>query len=84
MIISDEQARLAARYARTRGEEHLESSCDDVSSELIALATAAAESAPDIRSSRVADAKVRLEAGELDAHEVATKILSRIVSDSLR
>lgn len=85
MIISDEQARLAARYARTHnGEPVATSAPDDVSSELIARATAAARSAPDIRSERVEDARVRLDTGELDAHDVATKILSRIVSDSLR
>ncbi len=85
MIISDEQARLAARDARSHCEEYgATPAIDDVSSELIALATATARSAPDIRSERVEDAKIRLDTGELDARDVATKILSRIVSDSLR
>jgi len=84
MIISEEQAKLAARYARSSIQSPCRSPHEEVSAELIERATAAATAAPDIRAQRVEDARVRLDSGELDAREVATKMLSRIVSDSLR
>jgi hypothetical protein len=84
MIISEEQAKLAARYARSHGETASDSHHVDVPPELIELATAAAKSAPDIRPQRIEDAKERMGTGELDSRDVAVKMLSRIVSDSLR
>jgi len=84
MIISEEQAKLAARYARSHVAGTPETFHEDVPAELIELATAAATSAPDIRAQRIEDARGRLDSGELGALEVAQKMLSRIVSDSLR
>jgi len=84
MIISEEQAKLAARYARSHADGMPQTLHEDVPAELIRLATAAAASAPDIRAQRIEDARGRLDSGELGAFDVAQKMLSRIVSDSLR
>jgi hypothetical protein len=84
MIISEEQAKLAARDARSHGAISSDPQHSDVPQELIELATAAAKSAPDIRPQRIEDARERMGAGALDSRDVATKMLSRIVSDSLR
>lgn len=85
MIISDEQARLAAHAAsQSHKTDAAMPVAPDVSNDVIARALARAAAAPDIRTGRVEDAKERMHAGGPDARDVATKMLSRIVSDSLR
>lgn len=83
MIISDEQARIAARYqAGARAERSV--AAHAVSPELMAKVLEAVEHAPDVRTDRVAEARTRLEAGGPDCHDVASKMISRIVCDNLR
>lgn len=84
MIISEEQARRAARYRLTQDEHATGTPHADVPPEVLELARKAASSAPDIRADRIEEARTRLDAGEFDAHDIANKMLSRIVSDSLR
>lgn len=84
MIISEEQALLAARQLAAPV------TCTDthravaVSDDLIAAARAIAEETPDTRDDRISEARAYLGAGALDAREVASKMISRIISDSLR
>jgi len=83
MIISDEQARLAAQY-RAACPAARTWSRTPVSPELMARVFDIVDHAPEIRSDRVAEARSRLVAGGPDCHDVACKMISRIVSDSLR
>jgi len=83
MIISDEQALLAAQYL------HLGPSADlhptaEVSDSLLAAARAVVDHTPETRDDRVSEARAYLGSGSLDSHEVASKMISRIISDSLR
>jgi hypothetical protein len=83
MIISQTQARLAAEYLREHpGVSSARSTA--VPPELIAAARAAAASAPDPRPERMRQAADYLDAGLVDAHDVAEKMIARIISDSLR
>lgn len=83
MIISDEQARLAAAELKHPHQHHDEIAHQTVSAAVLAAAHDLALSAPDVRSERLDDARTRLMSG-LDSHDVAEKMLSRIVSDALR
>jgi len=83
MIISDEQAHAAAVYLRTSHGASGPIECH-VPSDVIARACEAASAAPDTRPDRVEEARARLSGTVPDAGEVASKMLSRIVSDSLR
>lgn len=83
MIISEEQARLAAHALRTSCSEH-ECSRVDVSPELFSRVFAAVLETPETRDERVREAIHYLGAGTPDSHEVASKMISRIISDSLR
>lgn len=84
MIISDEQARLAAQYLKSSGPSGHGVVHPEVSQELLGKVMAAVMQAPEARQDRVAEARLYLDAGEPDAHEVASKMISRIISDSLR
>lgn len=83
MIISDEQARLAAQALRQPsacgGRPHA-----TVSPELFDRVYAAVLETPETRSERVREAMHYLDAGVPDPHEIARKMISRIISDSLR
>ena len=83
MIISDEQAFLAAQALRSRCSE---GRCNrpEISAELFAEVRAAIENTPETRDERVREAKDHLHAGVPDSREVAQKMISRIISDSLR
>lgn len=83
MIISDEQALLAFRLLR-EGALATGSGHEAVSDELFSQAVAAAVAAPDTRPERVAEARARCAQGPLDSQDIANKMISRIVSDSLR
>ena len=83
MIISDKQARLAAQDLKEHAETPL-NCATGVSLELIVAARAVAIDAPDTRPERIRQAEDYLGAGEVDAHQVAEKMIARIVSDSLR
>lgn len=83
MIISDEQARLAAQQLRTPLATADGRPSSNVPQEVLAQAVEIASKAPDVRIERVAEARERL-VGELGGDEIASKMLSRIVSDALR
>lgn len=83
MIISDEQAKLAADYLRHPSAPTCHKDGCQVPSDVLAQAMNIASLAPDVREERVAEAKIRLEA-DVPADEIAAKMLSRIVSDALR
>lgn len=83
MIISDEQALLAAQYLHS-GIPVCTHECADVSEALLAAVRAAVDETPETRDDRVLEAREYLGAGTLDSHEVASKMISRIISDSLR
>ncbi|MBE0475731.1 MAG: hypothetical protein IBX62_01325 [Coriobacteriia bacterium] len=85
MIISNRQARLAAKYLRTsdpRGRERAEqpSPADD---ELVERLRRELTELPETREDRVRRGRALLDMMP-SAADVARKILSRIVSDSLR
>jgi hypothetical protein len=83
MIISEEQARLAAQYLQGSNpmgaHRHAE-----VSPELMARVVAAVDRCPECRAERVEQAITDMGAGSPGSREVAEKMISRIISDSLR
>ena len=83
MIISEEQALLAARYLSTSHPSApvLEAA---VSADVLAAARAVAEETPETREDRVSEAREHMGAGVFHPYEVASKMISRIISDSLR
>lgn len=83
MIISDEQALLAAQYLLSGPSVDTHVSAD-VPDHLIAAARAIVDETPETRDDRVLEARAYLGSGSLDSHEVASKMISRIISDSLR
>jgi hypothetical protein len=87
MMISDEQVRLALRDLHNN--EHSEGTAPDVSvaevpAELLRRVSDSLASMPECRVDRVAKARVDLAEGRFSAHEVAGKIIGRVISDSLR
>ncbi len=85
MMITYEQAHLAVSdiIDNTRAHVVTQASCR-VPSHVITAAIQAAESAPDVRNDRIAEARSRLSAGLLDADDIAEMILNRIAADSMR
>lgn len=83
MIISDEQALLAAldiKNAHTDDAIHFAAVSDD----LLAAARAVVDDTPELRADRVSEARMHLGAGVFDSREIASKMISRIISDHLR
>ena len=85
MIISDEQAHLAAEYLQSKRApfERSSAASQGISSDLVQRVKHEIESAPETRSDRVAEARAHLSEGPSD-DEVAAKMIGRIISDSLR
>jgi hypothetical protein len=83
MIISDEQALLAARYLSTSHPSE-SAHATVVSDDLLAAARAVVDQTPETRDDRVSEARDHMGSGVFDSHEVASKMISRIISDSLR
>ena len=84
MMISEQQALAAATHLRSG-----ECACDrrdfrDVPADLLAAAANAARLTPDIDASRVLNAVAFLSTGPMDSREIASMMLKRMVSDSLR
>jgi hypothetical protein len=84
MMISDEQARLAAQHLSTSVGDRLSLQPCTVSQAVIDAAIDKATRTPDVRAERVAEARERMVAGIPDPRDVANKMLSRIIGDSLR
>jgi len=83
MIISEEQARLAAHYLQGSHPTHALHHAD-ISPELMARVMAAVDDCPETRPDRVEQAIHDLDAGNPGSREVAEKMISRIICDSLR
>jgi hypothetical protein len=83
MMISQEQARLAAQDVRDQ-RISAEANHHGISLELLLAARSVAENTPDTRPERVQEAMNHLDSGVIDSHTVAQMIISRVISDSLR
>lgn len=84
MIISDEQAHMAAYRLADAPYPCTRTTFSDVDPSVIECARARALLAPDAREDRVIQAKARLLTGLPNSHDIAQKMVSRIVSDALR
>ena len=84
MMISEEQARQAAKQLRSQTRDRTPQRARDVSQHVIDEAVVRASRAPETRDDRITAARRHLESGEFDAHAIAEKMLQRIVSDALR
>jgi len=84
MIISDEQARLAADYLLASCSTRECGATSAVSDVTIAAAHAVAERTPETRSDRILSARAHLNTHRYTSHDIASKMISRIISDCLR
>lgn len=84
MMISEEQARLAAENLRSPGNPGPALAAGGISPELMQRVMIALASQPETRQERVREAQLHLESGALTSDAVADKMIARIVSDSLR
>ena len=86
MIISDEQVRLAAQYLRTSDAygDPPRQARDSSDPQLIDRIVHTVEGLPDVREDRVAQARESVSSGIPDAETVASKLIGRVLSDSVR
>jgi hypothetical protein len=87
MIISEEQVQLALRDLHNTDSSGGPSSAvvlADVPAELVRRVADSLAGMPEMRPDRVAQARADLAEGRFTAHEVADKIIGRVISDSLR
>jgi hypothetical protein len=84
MMISHEQARAAASHIQEAETASRAWVRPEVSPDLIAAAVAVARNTPDADPERIADAQGYREGLCVDSRAVASMMLQRIVSDSLR
>ncbi|MDZ4654667.1 MAG: hypothetical protein U1F44_02125 [Coriobacteriia bacterium] len=87
MIISEEQVRRVAEFLQTRSAySTIEAapSTDEAGAAILCRVVDVLRDVPDIRDDRVADAR-KLLAGTMPSTDaVASKLIGRIISDSLR
>jgi len=84
MIISDEQARLAAEYLKSSGSPAAQHASHEVEPELMDRVRDVLSAVPETRDDRVLEARERLTGGAPDSHDVAAKLINRVMSDALR
>lgn len=84
MIISDEQARAAADYLKNPPTCADAACVADVPGDVLQAAQEVAAACPDMRPERVVEAVERMRTHTLDSHDIAEKMISRILSDALR
>lgn len=85
MIISDEQVRLALRDLQyTTKHDGVEPATGEVSTDLLKRICDNLAELPETRGERVAQARADMAGGGPPADAVASKMLGRIISDSLR
>ncbi|MFA5845075.1 MAG: hypothetical protein WC971_09640 [Coriobacteriia bacterium] len=88
MIISDEQVRLALEYLQSprvaSPGDPGRAADSGVTPELVERVKSALESMPETRGDRVAEARAVLESSGFASHDVAVKMIGRIISDSIR
>ena len=85
MIISEEQVRCAAEYLKTQRTP----TCSSISNEvpdpaLVAGIVDMLSRTPEIRLDRIESARYMIDGHMPDAGEVASKLIGRVISDSLR
>jgi hypothetical protein len=83
-MISREQARAAADDLKSGATCATQTRRTAVSPDVLAAALAVIESTPDTNQQRVAIAQHHLEHSATDSHVVASMMIQRIISDSLR
>jgi hypothetical protein len=83
-MISKEQAHAAAEQLRSGGSSSPSHHTADVSPEVLAAALAVVASTPDTSPRRMADAQHFLASEGADSRVVASMMIQRIISDSLR
>ena len=85
-MISDEQVRRAVEYLRTSDEYHTaaEIDTDPAAIALVDRVVEALREIPDVREDRVAHARVLMGDTLPTAEELASKLIGRVVSDSIR
>ena len=83
-MISKEQAHAAAAQLRTKSSNARRHDSADVSPEIFAEALAVACNTPDTRFQRMAEAQHLLATEAADSRAVASMMIQRILSDSLR
>lgn len=85
MMISDEQVRRAIEYLRTSDAylepQHLST---DAESALVGRVVEALGELPDVRAERVAHARLLMEERLPSSDELASKLIGRLLSDSVR
>ena len=83
MIISEQQARLAARYVEppVAWTHH---AYPAVSPELLSEIIFVVESTPEMRPDRVEEARERLSTGVPGSQQIAEKIIARAICEGLR
>jgi len=84
MMISEEQARAAALHLSTCGAAAPSAHTPDVSPEVLAAAMAVVARTPDMNPERMAEARTYLQSDGTDSRLVASMMIQRIISDSLR
>lgn len=86
MMISDEQVRRAVEYLRTSDEypEPAVQPSDPAAIELVDRVVEALRDVPDVRSDRVEHARVLVNDALPPSSELASKLIGRVVSDSIR
>lgn len=84
MIISDEQARLAAEYLKSGGLSAAQHTSHEVEPELMDRVRDVLSAVPETRDDRVLEARERLTDGAPDSRDVAAKLINRVMSDALR
>lgn len=86
MMISDEQVRRAVEYLRT-SDEHTATpglAVDPSALLMVDRVVEALRDIPDVREDRVAHARVLMDEELPSAEELASKLIGRVVSDSIR
>jgi hypothetical protein len=82
MITSEQQVRLAVRFAGFPSAS-IGAADPRVSPELMSRVLEAIHSAPDVRSDRVAEARLRLAAGRPSSCDIADTIIASVIFDAL-
>lgn len=85
-MISDEQVRRAVEYLRTSDaySERKHALTDPEAAALVDRVVEALSELPDVRAERIAHARLLMEEQLPSSDELASKLIGRVVSDSVR
>ncbi|MHB8761393.1 MAG: hypothetical protein ACYC6J_03235 [Coriobacteriia bacterium] len=86
MMISDEQVRRAVEYLR-KAESNavsLPSGSDPAAAEIVDRVVESLKEVPDVRVDRIAHARLLMAEDLPSADELASKLIGRVLSDSVR